>query len=41
MTVSKLWNETTQEEILLWSAYFGYLAKQQDKAIKEAKRRRR
>lgn len=40
-TLQKLWSETTQEEILLWSAYFGYLNQQQDKALKEAKRRRR
>ena len=40
-TLQKLWSETTQEEILLWSAYFGYLNQQQDKAMKEAKRRRR
>lgn len=41
MTVNRLWNETAQEEILMWSLYFGYLNKQQDKALKEAKRKRR
>ena len=40
-TLAKLWNETTEEEILLWSFYFSYLNEEQQKAIKEASRRRR
>ena len=40
-TLSRLWNEVTEEEILLWSAYFGYLNAEQDKALKAAKSRRR
>ena len=40
-SLAKLWNEVTEEEILLWSLYFGYLNKEQDKALKSAKRSRR
>jgi hypothetical protein len=40
-TLSKLWNETTPEEILLWSCYFGHLNEEQDKALKKAQRGRR
>ena len=40
-TLTRLWNEATEEEIILWSAYFGYLNKEQDKAIKAAKSKRR
>ena len=32
-TPSCVWNETTEEEILLWSLYFGY-NEEQDKAMK-------
>ena len=39
-TLTKLWNEATEEEILMWSLYFGYLNEQQDKALKKAKTRR-
>ena len=39
-TLAKLWNEVSQEEIYLWSLYFSYLNKEQDKMMKEAKRRR-
>jgi len=39
-TLQKLWSETTEEEIILWSLYFGYLNDQQEKAMKSAKRRR-
>jgi len=39
-TLAKLWNETSEEEILLWSLYFGYLNEEQEKAMKQAKRRR-
>ena len=40
-TLAKLWNEATEEEIILWSLYFGYLNEEQEKTMKEAKRRRR
>ena len=40
MTLHRLWNEVSEDELLLWSLYFGYLNKQQDKAMKDAKRRR-
>lgn len=39
-TLRRLLEETTEEEILLWSAYFGYLNTEQDKAMKKAQRRR-
>ena len=39
-TLTKLWSEATEEEILLWSLYFGYLNEEQDKALKKAKSRR-
>ena len=39
-TLTKLWNEATEEEIILWSLYFGYLNDEQQKAIKNSKRRR-
>lgn len=40
-TLTKLWSEATTEEILLWSVYFDYLNGQQQKALNDAKRRRR
>ena len=40
-TLAKLWNETTEEEIILWSLYFGYLNEEQEKTIQKAKQRRR
>ena len=39
-TLAKLWSETSEEEILLWSLYFGYLNEQQEKSMKAAKTRR-
>jgi len=39
-TLRKLWSETTEEEIILWSLYFGHLNEEQEKAMKSAKRRR-
>ena len=38
MTVTRLWSEITPEEMLGWSAYFGYLNDEQDKAMKRARR---
>jgi hypothetical protein len=35
-----LWAEVSEDELLIWSLYFGYLNKQQEKAMKDAKRRR-
>ena len=40
MTLHRLWNEVSEDELLIWSLYFGYLNEQQDKAIRDAKRRR-
>lgn len=40
-TLTRLWSETTPEELLLWSAYFGHLNEEQDKAMKKAQRGRR
>jgi len=39
-TLAKLWNEATEEEIMLWSLYFGYLNEEQDRALKKASTRR-
>jgi len=41
MTLRRLLDEVTEEELLLWSAYFGYLNEEQDKAMKKAKSGRR
>jgi hypothetical protein len=38
-TLRKLLSEVTEEELMLWSAYFGYLNEQQDKAMKKVRRR--
>ena len=40
MTVRRLLEEATEEELILWSAYFGILNEDQDRALKKAKRRR-
>ncbi len=39
-SLRRLLDEVTEEELLLWSAYFGFLNEEQDKAMKQAKRRR-
>ena len=41
MSLRRLLEEVTEEELLLWSAYFGYLNDEQDKAMKKAKSGRR
>ena len=41
MSLRRLLEEVTEEELLLWSAYFGYLNDEQDKAMKKAKKGRR
>lgn len=41
MSLRRLLEEVTEEELLLWSAYFGYLNDEQDKAMKKAKSKRR
>ena len=41
MSLRRLQEEVTEEELLLWSAYFGYLNEQQEKSLKKAKSRRR
>jgi hypothetical protein len=38
MTITRLWSEITPEEMLGWSAYFGYLNDEQEKAMKRARR---
>lgn len=38
-TLHRLLNEVTEEEIMLWSAYFGHLNAEQDKVMKKARRR--
>jgi hypothetical protein len=40
-TLRRLLDEVTEEELLLWSAYFGYLNQEQDKTMKKAKKGRR
>lgn len=41
MTLSQLYKEMTQEELLLWSVYFAYLNEEQEKAMEKARRSRR
>lgn len=41
MSLRRLLEEVTEEELLLWSAYFGYLNDEQDKAMKKSKSKRR
>jgi hypothetical protein len=40
-TLRRLLDEVTEEELLLWSAYFGHLNEEQEKAMNKAKSRRR
>ena len=40
-SLRRLTEEVTEEELLLWSAYFGYLNDEQDKAMNKAKKGRR
>ena len=40
-SLRKLLEEVTEEELLLWSAYFGYLNDEQDKAMKKTNSKRR
>ena len=39
-TLTRLLSEATEEEIILWSAYFAFLNEEQEKSLKQAKRRR-
>lgn len=39
-SLRRLLDEVTEEELMLWSAYFGHLNAEQNKAMKQAKRRR-
>lgn len=41
MTLSRLRNEMTPEELLGWHAYFSLRAEEEEKAIEKAKRSRR
>ena len=38
MTVTRLWSEISVEELIGWSAYFGHLNDEQEKAMKRARR---
>ena len=40
-SLRRLTEEVTEEELLLWSAYFGYLNNEQEKALKKSKKGRR
>ena len=40
-SLRRLLEEVTEEELLLWSAYFGHLNNEQDKSLKKAKKSRR
>ena len=40
-SLRRLTEEVTEEELLLWSAYLGYLNNEQDKALKKSKKSRR
>lgn len=41
MSLTRLWSEVTEEELILWSCYFSYLNEQEQKQLREAKKRRR
>ena len=41
MSLRRLMDEVTEEELLLWSAYFGHLNDEQERAMKKARRGRR
>lgn len=41
MSLRRLQEEVTEEELLLWSAYFGHLNAEQEKAMKKARKGRR
>jgi hypothetical protein len=38
MTLSRLLEEMTQEELLIWSAYFGHLNQEQEKQMEKMRR---
>ncbi len=40
MSLARLMHEVTEEELLLWSAYFGVMNEKQEQIMKSAKRRR-
>jgi len=40
-SLHRLLEEVTEEELLLWSAYFGILNEDQEKSLKQSKARRR
>lgn len=41
MSLRRLQEEVTEEELLLWSAYFGHLNAEQEKTMKRARKGRR
>ena len=40
-SLRRLLDEVTEEELILWSAYFGYLNEEQEKTVKKARKGRR
>ena len=40
-SLRRLLDEVTEEELILWSAYFGYLSEEQEKTLKKARKGRR
>ena len=40
-SLRRLLDEVTEEELLLWSAYFGFLNGEQEKAMNKARKGRR
>ena len=40
MSLNRLWNEVTEEELILWSLYFAHINEEQEQAMKKAKGRR-
>jgi len=39
-SLRRLLEEVTEEELFLWSAYFGYLNREQEKSLKKSKKGR-
>ena len=40
MSLNRLLNEVTEEELILWSLYFAHINEEQEQAMKKAKGRR-
>jgi hypothetical protein len=41
ITLNRLLNEVTEEELIIWSLYFGHINAEQEKAMKKARTRSR